>query len=52
MRGDVSSASESIALGGHVWHPYRRALSFFKGGKVFGGMEVGPTQSYAAASAI
>jgi kynurenine formamidase len=47
MRGEVSSASESIALGGHVGTHIDALCHFSKGGKVFGGLEVGPSQSYA-----
>jgi kynurenine formamidase len=47
MRGDVSSASEAIALGGHVGTHIDALCHFSKGGKVFGGLNVGPVQSYA-----
>src|SRR5258708_27560195 len=45
MRGDVSSAAEAIALGGHVGTHIDALCHFSKGGKVFGGAEV--EQSYA-----
>jgi len=45
MRGDVSSAAEAIALGGHVGTHIDALCHFSKGGKVFGGAEV--VQSYA-----
>jgi kynurenine formamidase len=45
MRGDVSSAAEAIALGGHVGTHIDALCHFSKGGKVFGGVEV--VQSYA-----
>src|SRR5260370_40620824 len=47
MRGDVSSASEAIALGGHVGTHIDALCHFSKDGKVFGGVNVGPVQSYA-----
>jgi kynurenine formamidase len=45
MRGDVSSASEAIALGGHVGTHIDALCHFSKCGKLFGGAEV--EQSYA-----
>jgi kynurenine formamidase len=45
MRGDVSSAAEAIALGGHVGTHIDALCHFSRGGKVFGGAEV--RQSYA-----
>src|SRR5438445_7811112 len=45
MRGDVSSAAEAIALGGHVGTHIDALCHFSKGGKLFGGAEV--EQSYA-----
>jgi kynurenine formamidase len=47
MRGDVSSAAEAIALGGHVGTHIDALCHFSKEGKVFGGVNVGPVQSYA-----
>ena len=46
MRGDVSSASESIALGGHVGTHIDALCHFSKGGKVYGGLEIQSAQSY------
>src|SRR5207302_9477739 len=45
MRGDVSSAAEAIALGGHVGTHIDALCHFSKDGKVFGGVPV--EQSYA-----
>src|SRR3954471_7371627 len=45
MRGDVSSAAESIALGGHVGTHIDALCHFSKDGKLFGGVPV--AQSYA-----
>ena len=45
MRGDVSSAAEAIALGGHVGTHIDALCHFSKGGKFFGGVEI--VQSYA-----
>src|SRR5947209_13127743 len=45
MRGDVSSAAEAIALGGHVGTHIDALCHFSRDGKVFGGAEV--RQSYA-----
>ena len=47
MRGDVSSAAEAIALGGHVGTHIDALCHFSKTGKLFGGVNVGPVQSYA-----
>jgi kynurenine formamidase len=47
MRGDVSSAGEAIALGGHVGTHIDALCHFSKEGKIFGGVNVGPVQSYA-----
>ena len=47
MRGDVSSAAESISMGGHVGTHIDALCHFSKQGKVFGGVNVGPVQSYA-----
>src|SRR5438270_10530344 len=47
MRGDVSSAAEAIALGGHVGTHIDALCHFSKTGKLFGGINVGPVQSYA-----
>ena len=47
MRGDVSSAAEAITLGGHVGTHIDALCHFSKEGKVFGGVNVGPVQSYA-----
>lgn len=49
MRGDVSSAAEAIALGGHVGTHIDALCHFSKGGRVFGGAEV--EQSYAGGQA-
>ena len=46
MRGDVSSASEAIALGGHVGTHIDALCHFSKGGKLFGGVDVAPVQTY------
>ena len=48
MRGDVSSAAEAIALGGHVGTHIDALCHFSKGGKMFGGVEAASVQSYAA----
>src|SRR4051812_17970850 len=45
MRGDVSSAAEAIALGGHVGTHIDALCHFSRDGKVFGGVAV--EQSYA-----
>src|SRR5205823_250781 len=45
MRGDVSSAAEAIALGGHVGTHIDALCHFSRDGKVYGGAEV--RQSYA-----
>src|SRR5258705_10456717 len=45
MRGDVSSAAEAIALGGHVGTHIDALCHFSKAGKVYGGAEI--VQSYA-----
>src|SRR5260370_36601487 len=47
MRGDVSPAAEAITLGGHVGTHIDALCHFSKDGKVFGGVNVGPVQSYA-----
>jgi kynurenine formamidase len=47
MRGEVSSAAEAITLGGHVGTHIDALCHFSKEGKVFGGVNVGPVQSYA-----
>jgi kynurenine formamidase len=47
MRGDLSSAAEAITLGGHVGTHIDALCHFSKGGKVFGGVNIGPVQSYA-----
>jgi len=47
MRGDVSSAAEAITLGGHVGTHIDALCHFSKMGKLFGGVNVGPVQSYA-----
>jgi kynurenine formamidase len=46
MRGDLSSAAEAIALGGHVGTHIDALCHFSKNGKMFGGVDVGPAQSY------
>src|SRR5262249_46705047 len=46
LRGDVSSASEAITLGGHVGTHIDALCHFSKGGKLFGGIDVAPVQSY------
>jgi kynurenine formamidase len=47
MRGDVSSAADAITLGGHVGTHIDALCHFSKEGKVFGGVQIGPLQSYA-----
>ena len=46
MRGTVSSAAEAITLGGHVGTHIDALCHFSKDGKIHGGVEVGPIQSY------
>jgi kynurenine formamidase len=48
MRGDSSSAAEAISLGGHVGTHIDALCHFSKAGRLHGGVEVAPIQSYSA----